>query len=193
MFHSLTFRLCLIKTCETERHENSVKFICLEIVEQSRKKDGEFVDINLNFSKNQKQSRRLFMKFSTTKSLIFFKLEILYFVQVHGTSPSYKRSNQIETFELFWKTGENNRMGENNSGIRAVECKQPQLQAIQNGGLGELKFESRAQSTVTYYNLDVLVPIFWILVSFILPTIFGWYRYSCFGHIEEKSKKTKKD
>ncbi|KAF1745717.1 hypothetical protein GCK72_022164 [Caenorhabditis remanei] len=64
--------------------------------------------------------------------------------------------------------------------------------AIKNNGLDELKFESREQCTWSYYNLDVLLPILWIILSFIIPTIFGWYKFSCFGHIEEKNKRKSK-
>ncbi|UMM40662.1 hypothetical protein L5515_017201 [Caenorhabditis briggsae] len=66
--------------------------------------------------------------------------------------------------------------------------------AIKNNGLDELKFENRGQTTWTYYNLYVILPILWIVFAFIIPTIFGWYKFSCFGHIEEKSKtKSKKE
>lgn len=65
--------------------------------------------------------------------------------------------------------------------------------AIKNHGLDEIKFENRDSTTWTYYNLDVVLPIFWIITSFIIPTIFGWYKFSCFGHIEEKKGKHKKE
>lgn len=64
--------------------------------------------------------------------------------------------------------------------------------AIKNNGLDELKFESREQFTWTYYNLDVLLPILWIILGFIIPTIFGWYKFSCCGHIEEKNRNKSK-
>uniref|UniRef100_A0A1I7UPU8 UDP-glucuronosyltransferase n=1 Tax=Caenorhabditis tropicalis TaxID=1561998 RepID=A0A1I7UPU8_9PELO len=65
--------------------------------------------------------------------------------------------------------------------------------AIKNHGLDEIKFESRSHTTWTYYNLDVLLPILWIVLSFIIPTIIGWYKFSCFGHIEEKRNKMKNE
>lgn len=64
--------------------------------------------------------------------------------------------------------------------------------AIKNNGLEEIKFESREHSTWIYYNLDVVFPILWIVLVMILPKVFGWYKFSCFGHNEEKHNAKRK-
>uniref|UniRef100_A0A8R1HJC9 glucuronosyltransferase n=1 Tax=Caenorhabditis japonica TaxID=281687 RepID=A0A8R1HJC9_CAEJA len=68
---------------------------------------------------------------------------------------------------------------------------------IQNGGVHELLAGSRNWSFVTYYNLDIIVPVASILVLVfwsLLKILGGFYYQSCFGHIDEKSRsKAKSD
>ncbi|CAL2044231.1 unnamed protein product [Caenorhabditis brenneri] len=59
--------------------------------------------------------------------------------------------------------------------------------AIKNNGLDELKFESRRETTWTYYNLDVLLPICWILFGLITLIIYRICKYC--GARQHKFKK----
>ncbi|PIC26025.1 hypothetical protein B9Z55_018731 [Caenorhabditis nigoni] len=63
---------------------------------------------------------------------------------------------------------------------------------IQNGGVRELLTEGRDLSIITSYNLDIIVPVLFVLLYFLVIPFFkligGFYYYSCFGHIESKHK-----
>ncbi|CAI2353740.1 unnamed protein product [Caenorhabditis sp. 36 PRJEB53466] len=58
---------------------------------------------------------------------------------------------------------------------------------LQNGGVHELLSESRNLNLVTFYNLDIILPVLFVLAFLIFPLLGRLYYFSCFGYIEIKS------
>lgn len=98
------------------------------------------------------------------------------------TNPSYtKQAHRVRDLMR------NKPMGARDRFIKTTEW------VIQNGGVHELLTEGRDLSIIKYYNLDIIVPCFFVAFYFIIFPFFklfgGFYYYSCFGHIESKYKK----
>ena len=170
---------CLTKTCEFSG-PSILKpiFLISGTVAQLRRRGGESADTKNNCLRSPKQLRMQSTLLSITSSqfgLVSYSLNRITISRYTEKAQRIRdliKSKPLTSSQLLVKTTE---------------------WAIKNNGLDELKFESREQCTWSYYNLDVLLPILWIILSFIIPTIFGWNTFSCFGHIEAKiNRKSKK-